>query len=393
DTLYTNDVFDYEWDMGDGSEFKKGSPVFHVYSSVGSFYPKLLLYGDSGRCKPPALVDTLLIAEVVADFIIPDTGMCDTYPVTLENTSIGNLSNSWNINDAVFTSDINPSFVLQEGNYTVTLMVQNDIGCRDTIVKTFIAHPLPDIQIKNDTLICEGDAITLWVTGGDEILWNPASGLSSVTSYTPQASPDITTIYSVIARFAATGCRSMDNMTVFVQQAPDFTVLPEDTTIFTGETIKVSIDSLGDFTYQWSSSPADNNMNCETCAGPYLRPLENTIYTLMVADTNNCFTENYYINVIVNESYTVDVPTAFKPAGDPEDAVVYVKGHGIMKLVEFRIFNRYGNEVFFSDDLEKGWDGTYNGKLQNIDSYAYTVTVEMWNGQVLTKKGTITLLR
>ncbi|MFO7658179.1 MAG: PKD domain-containing protein [Bacteroidales bacterium] len=393
DTLYTDDVFDYEWDMGDGTEFKKGSPVFHNYSNVGPFYPKLLLYGDSGRCKPPALVDTLLIAEVVADFVVPDTGMCDTYPVTLENTSTGNLTNNWKINDAVYTTDVNPSLVLVKGNYNVTLMVQNDIGCRDTVVKSFVAHPLPDILIKGDTLICEGDAITLWVTGGDEVFWSPASGLSAVTSYSPVASPDITTRYTAIARYAATGCRSIDNITVFVQQAPEFTVLPEDTTIIVGEIIKVRIDSLGDFTYLWSSVPADINMNCETCAGPYLLPLINTGYTLMVADTNNCFTENYYISVIVNESYTVDVPTAFKPAGDPEDAVVYVKGHGIMRLVEFRIFNRYGNEVFFSDDLGKGWDGTYNGKLQNIDSYAYTVTVEMWNGQIMNKKGTITLLR
>jgi hypothetical protein len=43
--------------------------------------------------------------------------------------------------------------------------------------------------------------------------------------------------------------------------------------------------------------------------------------------------------------------------------------------------------------LNRGWDGTYKGKLQNIDSYAYTVTAEMWNGQLMTKKGTITLLR
>jgi gliding motility-associated-like protein len=129
------------------------------------------------------------------------------------------------------------------------------------------------------------------------------------------------------------------------------------------------------------------------CTSPVIRPLVNTYYTLEVADTNHCFIEEYYLNVQVDEKYALDLPSAFKPEGEPENAVVYVKGWGIMRLVEFRIYNRYGNEVFFTDDLNRGWDGTYKGKLQNIDSYAYTVTAEMWNGQLMTKKGTITLLR
>ena len=393
DTLFTNDVFDYEWDMGDGTTFLKGSPVVHVYNSVGPFYPKLLLYGDSGRCKPPAFVDTLLIAEVIADFEVPDTGLCNTYDITLTNHSTGNQTNSWNINNDIFTSDVNPSFTLAEGAYIVSLLVKNDIGCTDTAEKSFIANPLPVVQIMNDTLICEGDKINIWVTGGDNVTWTPSTGLSSYISYTPEASPDITTLYTAIVKYVLTGCQSTDNIQIFVQRAPDFTVYPTDTSVIIGEIVKIRIDSLDDFTYEWSSSPSDDLINCTFCAAPLLHPLENTNYTLMVADTNNCFTEDYYVYVRVDEKYSVDVPTAFTPAGDPENAVVFVKGWGIMKLLEFRIYNRYGNEVFYTNDINQGWDGRYKGKLQNIDSYAYVVRAEMWDGTTQTKKGTINLLR
>ncbi len=393
DTLFTNDVFDYEWDMGDGTSFLKGSPVIHVYHAVGSFYPKLLLYGDSGRCKPPAFVDTLLIAEVVANFDVPDTGLCDSYEITLTNNSSGNLTNSWNINNDIFMSEINPSFTLQEGTYTVSLLVKNDIGCADTLEQSFVANPLPVVQIMNDTLICEGDRITIWVTGGDQVLWTPSTGLSTTTSYTPEASPDLTTSYTAVVKYLATGCRSLDDIQIFVQQAPDFAVYPSDTSIIIGELIAIKIDSLGDFNYNWSSVPTDELMNCLTCTAPVIRPLENTNYTLQVTDTNSCFTEYYYVYVQVEEKYSVDVPMAFTPTGNPENAVVYVKGWGIMKLLEFRIYNRYGNEVFYTNDINQGWDGTYKGKMQNIDSYAYVVTAEMWDGTIKTKKGTISLLR
>ena len=389
----TSDVYDFEWDVGDGTAFLKGDTITHMYQQVGPFYPKLLLYGDSGNCRPPAVVDTILIAEVVADFTIPDTGLCSTYDLTLENTSRGNIVNSWNINNSIFTSGLNPVFSLEEGEYIVSLLVMDDIGCSDTTEKSFTVYPLPPVHIKNDTLICEGDMISIWVTGGDEVVWSPSDGLSSTSSYSPDASPDITTTYTAVVRSAESGCRNQDNVIIFVQQAPDITLHPSDTSIVIGQTIQVRADSLYDFSYTWTSSPVDARMSCINCAMPVLGPLDNTSYTLVVADTNQCFTESYYLNVLVEEKYRLELPTAFKPAGDPENAIVYVKGWGIMRLVEFRIYNRYGNEVFFTDDLNQGWDGTYKGKLQNTDSYAYTVTAVMWNGETITRKGTITLLR
>ena len=379
--------------MGDGTSFLKGDTVTHMYHEVGPFYPKLLLYGDSGNCRPPAVVDTILIAEVVAGFEIPDTGLCHSYNIILMNNSSGNDINSWNINDELFTSEINPGLTLQEGTYKVTLLVMNDIGCSDTLEQSFIVHALPIIQLMEDTLICEGDEIVIRVTGGDEINWSPAAGLSSAGSYSPMASPDVTTVYTAVIKDTVTGCRNLDVIRIDVQPYPEISIHPSDTTIIVGEMIRITSDSLGDLTYLWTSVPVDEVMSCFNCTSPVIRPLENTYYTLEIADTNHCFTENLYVNVQVDEKYSLDVPAAFKPTGGSENAVVYVKGWGIMRLVEFRIYNRYGNEVFFTDDLNQGWDGTYKGKLQNIDSYAYTVTAEMWNGQLMTKTGTITLLR
>ena len=88
----------------------------------------------------------------------------------------------------------------------------------------------------------------------------------------------------------------------------------------------------------------------------------------------------------------LDVPNAFTPNGDGINDKVYVRGFGIARMT-FRIFNRQGLMVFQSASPAIGWDGKYKGVLQPMDAYAYTLEVQFTDGNTLTKKGDITLLR
>ena len=89
----------------------------------------------------------------------------------------------------------------------------------------------------------------------------------------------------------------------------------------------------------------------------------------------------------------MDVPQAFSPNGDGINDIIYAEGWGLKKLIAFKIYNRFGELVFESDDFEKGWDGTFRGKDQMLETYVYTVEAETFKGEVLQKKGNITLLR
>lgn len=390
------DVFDYAWDMADGTIFMKGDSVAHRYTEVGTFYPKLILYGDSllgdssGICET-AIVDTIHVFRVVADFNMSDTGLCSGSVILFKNVSEGNETNNWNLNNTFFSTDADFQQQLTEGSYFVELLVRNSKGCSDTLNKTFNIYPLPAIQIMDDTLLCEGDSITIWATGGDEITWTPSSGLSANNIYFPKASPTESQTYTAVVRENAHGCRNYGNVFVFVQHQPDIQISPLTDDIIIGDSVQIIADSIGGFEYTWSP---DYMINCINCASPWVKPLINTIYHLVVSDTNYCFTENFASNFTVTESYKLALPAAFKPNDENEEnRVIKVRGHGIKRLVEFSIYNRWGNKVFFSDDLQLGWDGYFNGKLQGIDSYAYVIVAEMWDGSVQTKKGTISLLR
>jgi gliding motility-associated-like protein len=88
----------------------------------------------------------------------------------------------------------------------------------------------------------------------------------------------------------------------------------------------------------------------------------------------------------------VDVPNAFTPLSSDGNNIVYARGFGITKM-RFIIWNRWGQKVFETNTKTRGWDGKYNGALQPMDVYAYTLDVEFYDGKKVTKTGDITLIR
>ena len=88
----------------------------------------------------------------------------------------------------------------------------------------------------------------------------------------------------------------------------------------------------------------------------------------------------------------MDVPNAFSPNGDGKNDRVFIRGFGIAK-VSWRIYNRWGELIYFSNDYLQGWDGKQSGKLLPQDVYHYVLDVEFSDGNKTIKKGDITLLR
>jgi gliding motility-associated-like protein len=63
------------------------------------------------------------------------------------------------------------------------------------------------------------------------------------------------------------------------------------------------------------------------------------------------------------------------------------------RLQEFRIFNRWGQEIFSTTDVNGGWDGSWHGQPQDMGVYQYVIKVASPEGKVETFKGDVTLIR
>ena len=88
----------------------------------------------------------------------------------------------------------------------------------------------------------------------------------------------------------------------------------------------------------------------------------------------------------------VYVPNIFSPNSDGINDLLFVRGSNINEL-EFSVFNRWGEEIFSTNDINTGWDGAYRGNPCESGVYVYYIIVKCNDGTIQTKKGNITIMR
>lgn len=175
-----------------------------------------------------------------------------------------------------------------------------------------------------------------------------------------------------------------DNVTVDVNAEPDFT-------IYEGEDLIIFVqDSVTGSTYTWSTGESGTQIS--------VNPSEDTDYIVTVTDANGC-TATDIVTVTVRRAQCdetdIFIPTAFSPNGNRTNETFKPYSHFIdeMYLV---IYNRWGQEVFSTNDKNGEWDGTFKGqKGQDLapDSYAFYIKVRCINAEEYVKRGNVTLIR
>lgn len=384
----SNNVASFFWDFGDGNG-GQGNPVTHTYTQkTGKIVVALILSDSSGKCTVP-LEDSLFVYNVKADFTVSDDTACVPFEADFTNTSVGDDSFRWVFGPGDFSTEPNPRYNYpQAGKYQISLEISSAIGCKDTATKTVEIFPLPLAIVSADTGLCVGDSVVLIGGGGSNFKWFPTTGLSAPFSIQTLAYPDSTTTYKLIVSNEA-ACSDTTSVEVFVQQKLNYDSI-SDSSIIIGEYINFDAFAGLGFKYKWTPQ---EGLSCNDCPRPVAKPLRNQTYILEIIDDFGCFYLKDTINIEVIEKYSLDVPTAFSPNGDGSNDIIYAKGWGLKELIAFKIYNRFGELVFESTDFEKGWDGTYRGQPQNIETYVFTVEALTYSGKVLTKKGNISLLR
>jgi gliding motility-associated-like protein len=86
------------------------------------------------------------------------------------------------------------------------------------------------------------------------------------------------------------------------------------------------------------------------------------------------------------------IPNAFSPNGDGNNDVLKVYGSSVRDVV-MRIYNQWGELIFETKDINKGWDGTWKGRPQAVGVYVYVAQVTFYNNATMKRKGTVNLIR
>ncbi len=257
---------------------------------------------------------------------------------------------------------------------------------RDT-VRVIIPPRFPEANPNNDTSICLGGSASLMTSGGQTYNWFPSTGLSCTDCPNPIASPEVTTTYfvSIADQY---GCADTLTNTVVVNPLPVVRA-SADTFINWGSTAQLYVFSPGANYFLWTPINGLNNANSPM---PKASPLETTEYRVEVIDSNYCINYDTVI-VSVNKDVTMFVPSAFTPNGDGTNDRFQVINLAFHKLIEMRVFNRWGQQVCTTTDNRQGWDGTIDGTPQPAGVYQYIIRVALADGNVQIFKGDLTLLR
>ncbi|MFT3739968.1 MAG: PKD domain-containing protein [Breznakibacter sp.] len=383
-------IYDMKWDFGDGYT-AEGDSVWHRYTNAGNVYPVLFIRTDDQNTCNKAIVDTLHVLDLRARFYFQDniSKGCKPFLPVIVNNSLNGETWKWDFGDGTSSDLQNPSILYhQAGNYPVSLTAYHHLGCSDTLTDQIVTvWPLPSIATNKDTVVCLGGTARLSAQGGITYSWSPVTALSAPNSAATLASPLVSTKYKVEVT-DGNFCVDSAFTNVFVQQIP--VVAIKDSTIIVGEDFTMDITDWGILSYSWTPT---EGLSCSNCSDPEVSPLVSTNYVVTVTDTSNCFTVQYPLNVTVLQKFSVDVPDAFTPNDDGVNDRAFVNGWGIKELVSMKIFNRFGQIVYQSSDLKEGWDGNFNGKPQPMETYQYVVVVKGYNDGILTKKGSLILIR
>ncbi len=312
--------------------------------------------------------DTFMVTTYTDSFFSSvDSLICDGARIAIRPVADrkSNATYKWNTGESVYSI-----FKGIEGVYWVTT-TEHCVVTTDTIVVKEM--PL-EVDAGVDTVICMGDEITLVgssTPATQNVAWNTGEKTHAIKVkeegyYTFTAS--------------SSGCTVSDK--VFVDVLQDLTFdLGSDTEICRNDRyILPLLSSIDSATFIWQDGSNNRKYIVE----------ESGRYTLTV--NNKCGTRSDTVDILVRDC-NLFFPSAFTPNGDGlNDIARFVGDVSNVKDFVLRIFNRRGQEVYVSTNVNDGWDGTHNGQPAAMTTYYYYIKYT-YMGKEHLDKGDLTLIR
>lgn len=184
-------------------------------------------------------------------------------------------------------------------------------------------------------------------------------------------------------------CDSIVTLYLYVVPGPSVSIGANTFPTLNGAQVYLQANSnTHPLTYVWTSDAVLSN---HTIANPSAHIQGPTWVYLTITDANGCTDTAQYQMTIPNTS-TLYIPNTYTPNGDPTNPLFRVYGTNIEEF-EMRVFNRWGELIFQTTDMDFGWNGTYKGETVQSDIYVYKVLARGMDNTQYNHVGQITVLR
>jgi gliding motility-associated-like protein len=254
-------------------------------------------------------------------------------------------------------------------------------------------NPAPVADAGNDTSICSGQSVQLGGSGGQGYQWTPSTNLDQPASADPNVTRPPSSITYHLVVTGVNSCPSINDAQVTVTVTPPPKVFAgQDTTVLTGESILLhasDVNNSGFNSYSWTPATGLSN---PSIPNPVATPQQTTTYTVLAETADGC-EGSAGVTLKVFTRIGIFVPNAFTPNGDGHNDILRAVPLGIKTFHYFSVFNRTGQRIFFTANPSEGWDGSFNGQLQNTGVYVWIAAGIDLNGHLIQRNGTVTLIR
>jgi gliding motility-associated-like protein len=364
--------YNYKWSFNQQNQ-QHGNPVNFAFDSVGIHVVTLYKSAPGGYCQIESdSITKFITIEPSPDIYLPkDTFICGNNQI--EITAFGNANSFlWS------TGDTTPSITLNNAGIYQLISTLGNCKTSDTIQVNKFPFPMVELQPKYHEF-CEGQNIKItpaFFVEPQDYHWS--SGEIKKEIVLKQQGYYKLTVSNACGTYT-------DSVYVNVLPLPAINA-GNDTTIYLGTFAQIA--ATGGVAHGWWPNLG---LSCSNCLNPKAAPEKTTTYFLTVTGENGCLSRDS-VTVMVDTDLHIYIPNIFSPNGDGQNDVLYVEGKGIKKM-QFYIYNRWGEKVFESTDLTKGWDGTYKGESLQPAVFVYMIDATLESGQKLVKKGDITLIK
>lgn len=380
------DITNFEWAPNDGSLFC--TDCFDpIASPVGIGVFTYTVAGEFDGCTLMAAVNI----EVLANPSLTLTGMtifcAGDDPIVL-NTAAIDLNSDYTWDASPTDPNLNPGdaqpAVSPTETTTYSVTVSNSV-CDTVFGEVTIEVPvIATVTLDPDLIICETEepaTLNISSTGNDEnFTWSTGETGSSIT--VSEAG-----VYTVTYD---DGCNPPIINTITVYETADLTIIPSDmdTSFIEGNIVDLTVitdpPSSG-ANFEWNTG-----QNGETISTTILES-NPAIYMVTMTDANGCIDS-------ISASYEVitpmpDFPNAFTPNNDGTSDYFNFVDIGNREIVAFKIFNRWGEQVYNNEMPLTGWDGKKKDKDMPADVYLYYAVIKRASGDEDVFRGDVTLIR
>lgn len=399
----------YSWNFGDNSTSTLQNPQ-HNYSSSGNYTVTLTVTSANG-CTNSSSQTVTVFPKPAANFTA--TEVCHGNSTSFISTSTVNnpdniVSYAWNFGDNSTITNGNPTThnYSQPGLYQTTLIVVTNNNCADTITLPVVVNPNPVVDFTANLLAgctphCTNFSNLSTISSGNiaSYQWSFGDGNQNIAQNPSHCfvnnSLSLKYFNITLTAISDKGCTTQVIKNNYITSYPlpiaDFTTDPNPTDVFR-PTVQFTDLSISATSWLWNFG--DNSVNPDTIVQHPLHTYTDTgVFEvwLYIQNQYGC-RDSISKPVDIRPGYAIYIPNAFTPNGDSNNATFTAKGYGIKQYIMY-IFNRWGELIYQTDDINKGWDGTRFGSDCQQDVYLYRIDVVDINLKKHQYIGSVSLIR